>query len=61
MTRQKKYFTEEERIEAYRKQQNNYSQKDWSCEDCDCIIRLGNKMRHRKSKKHVENEAKKLN
>jgi hypothetical protein len=47
-----KYNTEEERISAYKVQQNEYTMKDWKCEICDCIIRLGNKTNHLKSQKH---------
>ena len=51
----KKYNTEEERIEAYKAQQNKYSMKDWKCDICQCIIKLGNKSKHLKSKKHRKN------
>jgi hypothetical protein len=48
-----KYATDEERIKAYKIQQNNYSKKDWKCNVCNCVIRLGNKTKHLKSKKHL--------
>ena len=53
----KKYDTEEERIEAYKAQQNNYAKKEWYCNVCDCVIRLGNKTKHLKSLKHKKNQA----
>jgi len=51
----KKYNTEEERIEACKAQQNKYSMKDWKCDVCDCVIKLGNKYKHSKTKKHHKN------
>ena len=53
MTR--KYQTEAERIKAYKEQQNNYAAKEWFCSICNCTIRLGNKTKHLKSKKHKNN------
>ena len=50
-----KYSSDEERIKAYRKQQNNYSEKKWKCDICDCIIRLGNKTNHVQGSKHIGN------
>ena len=47
-----KYNNAEDRIEAYKEQQNNYSMKNWNCEICDCVIRLGNKTNHLNSMKH---------
>ena len=52
----RKYDTDEERIRAYKVQQNNYSKKVWKCDVCDCAIRLGNKTKHLKSKKHLKNQ-----
>ena len=50
-----KYYTQEERIKAFKEQQNKYSKKDWKCDVCDCIINLGNKTKHLKSLKHSKN------
>ena len=50
-----KYSSYEEKIKAYKKQQNNYSEKKWKCDTCDCIIRLGNKTNHLQSSKHISN------
>ena len=47
-----KYDTEEERIKAYKAQQNKYSMQDWYCEICDCVVKLGNKTKHQSSMKH---------
>ena len=49
-----KYQTEEERTIAY-KEQNNYAAKPWTCEECKCTIRLGNKCQHLRSIKHKNN------
>ena len=36
MTRQKKYFTEEDRIKAYHQSKNKYMlKKEWCCPDCE--------------------------
>jgi hypothetical protein len=51
-----KYKSDEERINAYKMQQNNYSMKDWKCVVCDCSIKIGNKTKHLKSKKHIRNQ-----
>ena len=56
MTR--KYQTEEERKIAYKEQQNNYAAKDWTCKECKCTIRLGNKCKHLRSIKHKNNTNK---
>jgi ribosomal protein L37AE/L43A len=50
-----KYNTEEERITAYKAQQNQYTMKKWECETCNCTIRLGNKTNHLNSVKHSNN------
>jgi hypothetical protein len=50
-----KYVSDEERTKAYKEQQNNYSMKEWKCDFCDCIIRLGNKTHHLNTKKHLKN------
>ena len=50
-----KYQTEEERTRAYKLQQNNYAKKDWKCDACDCVIRIGNRTKHLRSKKHLKN------
>ena len=47
-----KYNTEEERITAYKAQQNNYTMKKWECEICNCTTRLGNKTNYLNSMKH---------
>ena len=55
MTRKIKYQTDEERIIAYKQQQNNYAAKAWTCNECKCTIRLGNKCKHLRSIKHKNN------
>ncbi|HLX55128.1 MAG TPA: hypothetical protein VKR58_14375 [Aquella sp.] len=52
---QYKYNTEEERIRAFKAQQNNYAMKKWKCEICNCTTRLGNKKNHLNSMKHFNN------
>jgi ribosomal protein L37AE/L43A len=47
-----KYDNAEDRIKAYKAQQNNYSMKNWRCEVCDCVIKLGNRTKHQSSIKH---------
>src|SRR5271156_301007 len=47
-----KYDNAEDKIKAYKAQQNNYSMQNWHCEICDCVIRLGNKTKHQNSMKH---------
>ena len=53
MVFQCKYSSEEERKKAYRKQQNSYAMKDWKCDVCDIVIKLGNKTKHLNTKKHM--------
>ena len=53
----KKYQTEEERIAAYKAQQNNYAKKKWKCDVCVVEIYLGNKTTHLRSIKHMKNAA----
>jgi len=50
-----KYNTDEERKEGFRQAQLRYTAKPWRCESCNVTIRLGNKTKHLRSKKHVEN------
>jgi ribosomal protein L37AE/L43A len=47
-----KYGNDDDRITAYKAQQNKYSMKNWVCEICDCVIKLGNKTKHQSSMKH---------
>ena len=49
------YINDEERLEAYKAQQNKYSMQYWTCEICDCVIKLGNKTKHQSSLKHYNN------
>src|SRR5271155_5561196 len=42
----------EDKIKAYKAQQNKYSMPYWVCEICDCVIKLGNKTNHQSSLKH---------
>jgi phosphopantetheinyl transferase (holo-ACP synthase) len=51
----RKYQTEEERKIAHKEQQNKYAAKAWTCKECKCTIRLGNKWQHLKSIKHKNN------
>ena len=46
------YINDEERLEAYKAQQNKYSMQKWLCPVCDCVIKLGNKTKHQSSLKH---------
>ena len=50
-----KYHNDEDRIKAYKEQQNNYGKKKWSCTVCECEIINGSKTKHLKSKKHQKN------
>jgi len=52
MARPLKHQTDDERITAYKAQQNKYSRKIWECEICACKLQLGNKSNHFRSKKH---------
>jgi len=47
------YSNDEERLEAYKAQQNKYSMQKWLCPVCDCVINLGNKTKHQRSLNHV--------
>ena len=47
-----KYDSDEDRIKAYKAQQNKYSMQYWTCKICDCTIKLGNKTKHLSSLKH---------
>ena len=49
----RKYSTDEERLKAYKEQQNNYSKKKWICETCTCVLSQGNKTKHLRSIKHL--------
>jgi hypothetical protein len=48
----RKYNSNEERIRAAKEQKNKYSMKEWECIICDCVVKLGNKSNHLKTKKH---------
>lgn len=52
-----KYFTTEERIAACKRDKIKYSKKDYTCDICSCTIHLGNKWKHLKSKKHLQNAS----
>ena len=47
--------TEEERGQRKRANWSKYSNKPWSCDVCNIQIRLGNKSKHLKTKKHQTN------
>ena len=53
----KKYFTEEEKINAIRQSKNKYMvNKEWLCPDCgNRNYTLAGKWTHLKSKKHIKN------
>ena len=53
----KKYFTEEERINAIHKSKNKYMvNKEWLCPECgNRNYTLAGKWTHLKSKKHIKN------
>jgi|SRR5271169_633622 len=53
----RKYDSDEEKDKAYKSHQNNYSKKDWKCDVCDCVINLGNKTLHLRTKKHFRNQS----
>lgn len=55
MARPKKYNSSDEKMNAYKEQQNIYAKKNWKCVDCDRTLLLGNKSNHCKSKKHLQN------
>ena len=50
-----KYETEEERLAAIRQSKNNYSNKPFTCSHCGVTIPLGNKHKHKNTKKHRRN------
>ena len=52
-----KYETEEERLAAIRQSKNNYSNKPFNCSHCNVTILLGNKHKHKNSKKHRTNSS----
>ena len=53
----KKYFTEEEKINAIRQSKNKYMvNKEWLCPECgNRNYTLAGKWTHLKSKKHIKN------
>ena len=55
MSGPRKYATEEERRKAYKERQNNYSKKKWFCDACNHSFSQGNKTKHLRSKKHLNN------
>ena len=55
MVFQLKYTTAEERLVAQREQKNRYSRKPYECENCKVTIFLGNKWKHKRTKKHKKN------
>jgi len=49
-----KYNNDEERLKAYKAQQNKYSIMNyWTCPVCECVIKLGNKTKHQRSRDHI--------
>ena len=52
-----KYESEEERLAAIRQSKNNYSNKPFTCSHCSVTILLGNKHKHKNTKKHQKNVA----
>ena len=59
-----KYETVEERLAAIRQSKNNYSNKPFFCSHCGVTILLGNKHKHKNTKKiekmsqHAEHRCK---
>ena len=53
-----KYAADEARRKAYKEQQNNYSKKKWFCEICNNTYSQGNKTKHFRSRKHINNSTK---
>ncbi len=49
------YANEEDRRHGFLIAQRRYSYKKWMCDVCDCEINLGNKTKHKRSKKHKIN------
>ena len=49
------YETDEERLAAIRHSKNNYSNKPLFCSHCGVTILLGNKHKHRNTRKHQRN------
>jgi hypothetical protein len=49
----KKYATEEERLKAYKEQQNKYAKKKVICSACQMTHTLGNKTKHLRSYSHL--------
>ena len=50
-----KYFTDIERRNAFKVQQNNYSKKRYNCDVCNCFLNQGNLTKHNRSLKHQNN------
>ena len=50
-----KYETEEKHLAAIRQSKNNYSIKPLTCSHCSVTILLGNKHKHKNTKKHRRN------
>ena len=55
-----KYDTEEKRLATIRQSKNNYSNKPFTCSHCSVTILLGNKDKHKNTKKHRRNAAAKV-
>src|SRR6266536_3004704 len=55
----KKYDNDEDRRQGFLIAQRRYSYKKWMCNVCDCEINLGNKTKHKNSKKHKMNVERK--
>ena len=62
MEDQKKYFTEDERIQAIKQSKNKHMRnKEWLCTVCDNHnYKLAGKWRHLKTKKHTKKRAIKI-
>ena len=50
-----KYETDKERLAAIRHSKNNYSNKHFTCSHCGVTVLLGNKHKHRNTRKHRRN------
>ena len=48
-----KHVNEKEKRERYLASQLRYAAKPWTCTNCEVTIRIGNKTKHLKSKKHL--------
>jgi hypothetical protein len=45
----------EKHKEVLKENMKNYGKRRWYCSFCDCNVRLGDKSKHLKTKKHINN------